>query len=91
MNFEEAKEKAEVKIKEIGKIIMKIQENDDYWSFDAGLPNVKFFDDAAGSVFISKKDGTVIPKHLWLPEVQELMVNFEKSAKTIYDYYSENQ
>ena len=89
MTFDEAKEKAEAKIKELGKIIMKIQENDDYWFFDAGLPNEQFFDDGAGSVYINKKDGTIIPKQLWLPEVQELVVKFKENSKTIYDYYNE--
>lgn len=91
MTFEEAKEKAEVKVKEVGKKIMKIQENDDYWFFGAGLPNEQFFDDAAGSIYISKKDGTIIPKHVWLPEVQKLTVKFKENAKTIYDYYDETK
>ena len=69
---------------------MKIQENEDYWFFNAGLPNEQFFDDGAGSVYISKKDGTLIPMHLWLPEVQELNSKFEENSKTIYDYYDEN-
>ena len=60
---------------------MKIQENEDYWFFNAGLPNEQFFDDGAGSVYISKKDGTLIPMHLWLPEVQELNSKFEENSK----------
>lgn len=90
MTFEEAKEKAEIKVNEVGKKIMKIQENEDYWFFNAGLPNEQFFDDGAGSVYISKKDGTLIPMHLWLPEVQELNSKFGENSKTIYDYYDEN-
>lgn len=90
MTFEEAKEKAELKAKEVGKTIMKIDENDDYWFFEAGLPYEQFFDDGAGSVYISKKDGTMIPQQLWLPEVQELRMKFIENSKTIYDYYTEN-
>lgn len=87
MTFEEAKKKAEIKANEVGKKIMKIQENEDYWFFDAGLPNERSFDDGAGSIYISKKDGTLIPMHLWLPEVQELNSKFRENSKTIYDYY----
>lgn len=90
MTFEEAEKKAEIKANEVGKKIMRIQENKDYWFFDAGLPNEQFFDDGAGSIYISKKDGTLIPMHLWLPEIQELNSKFRKNSKTIYDYYAEN-
>lgn len=89
MNFEEAKIKAEREAKQDGKIIMKIAENNNYWYFEAGLPNEQFFDDGAGSIYISKKDGSIIPMHLWLPEVQKLNTEFQKSSKTIYDYYNE--
>lgn len=89
MIFEEAKAKAEIEVNRVGKIIMKIQENNDYWFFDAGLPNERFFDDGAGSIYINKKDGTIIPMHLWLPEVQKLNAEFKENSKTIYDYYNE--
>lgn len=88
MTFEEAKAIAEIEANKVGKIIMTIQENNDYWFFDAGLPNERFFDDGAGSIYISKKDGTIIPMHLWLPEVQELSTKFEENSNTIYDYYN---
>lgn len=90
MTFEEAKEKAEIKVNEVGKKIMKIQENKDYWFFDAGLPNEQFFDDYADSIYISKKNGALIPMDLWLPEVQKLNSKFKENSKTIYDYYNEN-
>lgn len=89
MTFDEAKVKAETEINKIGKIIMKIQENKDYWFFEAGLPNKRFFDDGAGSVYINKNDGTLIPMHLWLTEIQELNVKFKENSNTIYDYYNE--
>lgn len=89
MIFEEAKAIAEIEVKKVGKIIMKIQENNDYWFFDAGLPNEQFFDDGAGSIYINKKDGTIIHMHLWLLEVQELNTKFQENSTTIYDYYNE--
>ncbi|MDE5888569.1 MAG: hypothetical protein K2H20_00970 [Bacilli bacterium] len=89
MTFEEAKAKAEINVNKVGKIIMKIQENNDYWFFEAGLPNEVFVDDGAGSVYVSKKDGAIIPMHLWLPEIQELNVKFQENSSTIYDYYNE--
>lgn len=91
MTFEEAKAKAELKAKEVGKIIMKIQENNEYWFFSAGLPNEKLFDGGAGSIYLSKKDGTIIPMQLWLSELQELNNTFKENSNTIYDYYNENK
>lgn len=89
MNFEEAKMKAEIEANEEEKIIMKIEENDDYWFFEAGLPNERFFDGGAGSVYINKKDGTVIPMNLLMREIQELNAKFKEDSKTIYNYYDE--
>ena len=91
MNFEDARAKAEEKAKKVGKQIMAILENDDYWYFEAGLPYKKFFDDGAGSIYVNKKDGSVIPCHLWLPEVQKLNAKFEENFKIIYNYYNENK
>jgi len=87
--FEEAKKLAKIKINESGRKIMKIQENEDYWFFKAGLPNERFFDDDGCSYYISKKDGNIIPAQLWLNEVQELNAKFRNNSKTIYDYYDE--
>lgn len=89
MNFEEAKKKAEIEANKVEKIIMRIQENNDYWFFEAGLPNERFFDDGAGSMYINKKDGTIIPMHLWKQEIQELNAKFKQESKTVYDYYDE--
>ncbi len=91
MSFKEAKANAEIEASKVGKVIMKIQENNDYWFFDAGLPNERFFDDGAGSSYINKKDGTIIQMHLWLPEVQKLNAMFKENSNTIYDYYSEKK
>lgn len=89
MSFEEAKAKAEIEANKVGKVIMKIQENNDYWFFDAGLPNEHFFDDGAGSIYVNKNDGTTVPMRLWLPEVQKLNAKFKENSNTVYDYYSE--
>lgn len=89
MSFEEAKAKAEIESNKVGKVIMKIQENNDYWFFEAGLPNERFFDDGAGSIYINKNDGTIVPMRLWLPEVQKLKAKFKENSNTIYDYYRE--
>ena len=42
MTFEEAKEKAEIKVNEVGKKIMKIQENEDYWFLTLGYQMSNF-------------------------------------------------
>lgn len=89
MNFEKAKAKAEIVANEVGKIIMKIKENNDYWYFHVGFPHTQFFDDDAGSIFVNKKDGTIIESHLWLKEVQKLNWEFYLNSKTIYNYYEE--
>lgn len=91
MTFEEAKIKAENEAEKVGKKIMKIQENNDYWFFEAGLANEQFFDDGAGSIYINKNNGTIIPMHLWLPEVQKLNAIFNENSNTIYDYYNKNK
>jgi hypothetical protein len=55
------------------------QENDDYYYFETE----RAFDDGAGNCYISKKDGTLIPVHLWLPEIQELNSKFRENSKVI--------
>lgn len=89
MTFEEAKYIAENKAKEVKKIIMSIKENEDYWYFEAGIPNEVLIDNGAGSLYVSKKDGTIIPMRPWLNEVQELNRKFYENSQIIYDYYQE--
>ena len=35
---------------------MEIFENEEWWCFEAGLPNKQFFDDGAGSIYVNKKE-----------------------------------
>ena len=91
MDFKEAKIKAKIEANKCNKIIMEIQENEDYYFFEAGLPNQHFFNDGAGSTFVRKKDGKVIPMRLWITEIQNLYYEFSKTAKTIYNYYDKEK
>lgn len=91
VSFEDAKEIATNKAKEVNKIIMEIKENEEYWFFEAGMPNESFFDDGAGSCYIRKQDGKVILMHLWEENVQKLNAEFRKNSKIIYNYYEEEK
>ena len=61
------------------KKIVLAQENDDYYYFETE----RAIDDGAGNCYISKKDGTLIPVHLWLPEIQKLNSKFRENSKVI--------
>lgn len=65
ITLDEAIKKAKSKASECGKIIMEILENEEWWCFEAGLPNKQFFDDGAGSIYVNKKDGTIRGLNLW--------------------------
>lgn len=84
ITLDEAIKKAKSKAYECGKIIMEIFENEEWWCFEAGLPNKQFFDDGAGSIYVNKKDGTIRGLNLW--DV-EFTTKFRNEAVTIYDYY----
>lgn len=84
ITLDEAIKKAKSKASECGKIIMEILENEEWWCFEAGLPNKQFFDDGAGSIYVNKKDGTIRGLNLW--DV-EFTTKFRNDAVTIYDYY----
>lgn len=84
ITLDEAKKKAKSRALECEKIIMEILENEEWWCFEAGLPNKQFFDDGAGSIYVNKKDGTIRGLNLW--DV-EFTTKFRNDAVTIYDYY----
>ena len=85
MDFEKAKEIAEKKAKEYGKIIVYISENDEYWYFGAGFEDgTVSYDNGAGSVYISKKDGSEEVDYYYLSEFNQ---NFEETAKEIYNMF----
>lgn len=82
MNFEQAKELAEKEASEFGKIIVKIEENTEYWRFEAAFEDGHVdLDDGAGGCYVSKKDGSVRGLQPWDMEFTE---KFYKTAKTIY-------
>ncbi len=87
MNYNDAFDMVNKKANEGNKVIMKIEENDDYWFFVLGNPGVRNFDDGASSFYVSKRDGNIIQVKLWLKEIQELNTNFKNNSKVIYDYY----
>ena len=85
ISFEQAKEIATEEAKKYGKIVAKIEENDEYWKFDAefedGHSNI---DDGIGSIYVSKKDGTTRGLQLWDMNFTE---KFNKDSKVIYNYF----
>lgn len=84
-SFDKAKEIAAERAKSCGKIIVKIEENDKYWRFEAGFEDgSRAFDDGMGSVYISKKDGTVRNLELWDMDFTE---EFYSNAKLIYSFF----
>lgn len=83
MTLEQAKVIAEEKAKQYGKIIFSIYENDEYWFFEAGLEDGRItYDDGAGSVFISKKDGSVVEDNYYLSDFCQ---RFHSTAREIYN------
>lgn len=86
ITFEKAKEIATERAKEHGKIIIKIEENDEYWRFKAGFEDGHVDKDGGiGSVYIKKKDGSERDLQLWDIKFTE---KFYENAKLIYDYYN---
>lgn len=85
VSFEQAKAIANAEAKKYGKIVTRIEENDEYWRFDAefedGHDNI---DDGIGSVYVSKKDGSVRGLQLWDMEFTE---KFKENSKVIYNYF----
>lgn len=87
ITFEKAKEKALAIASEKGKIIIRIEENDEYWLFKAGFEDGhKNFDNGAGSSYISKADGSTRGLKPW---DMDFTRKFEESAKVIYNYFED--
>ena len=85
ITFEKAKEIADNYAKEHGKIIAKIEENDEYWRFEAEFEDGhRDFDNGIGSVYISKKDGSMRGLQPWDMEFSQ---KFNESSKVIYNYF----
>lgn len=79
VSLDDAINKAKEYADSCNKKIVLAQENDDYYYFKTE----KAFDDGAGNCYISKKDGTLIPERIWLPEIQELNSKFRENSKVI--------
>ena len=85
ITFEKAKEIADNCAKEHGKIVAKIEENDEYWKFKAEFEDGhRDFDNGIGSVYISKKDGSMRGLQPW---DMEFARKFNESSKEIYNYF----
>ena len=83
MTLEQAKIIAAEKAKKYGKIIFSISENDEYWFFAAGMEDGRItYDDGAGSVFISKKDGSIVEDNYYLSDFGQ---KFHATAREIYN------
>ena len=83
INFEKAKEIAATKASEYGKVVKRILENQEYWKFEAEFPDGhQDIDDGIGSIYISKKDGTIKALDLWNIDFTS---DFNESASLIYD------
>ena len=82
VSLDDAINKAKEYADSCNKKIVWAEENDDYYYFQTE----KAFDDGAGNCYISKKDGTLIPVHLWLPEIQKLNSKFRENSKVIKIY-----
>ena len=84
ITIEKAKEIVINSAKEYGKIITKIEENDEYWKFTAEFEDGhKNLDNGAGGVYISKKDGSVKGLDPWDVEFGR---KFFETSKVIYNY-----
>ena len=87
ISFEKAKEIASNKAKEYGKVVVSILENDEYWFFEAGLEDGSVtYDNGAGSIYISKIDGSQKEDNYYLSEFNQ---KFLSNAKEIYNIFSE--
>ena len=81
ISFEKAKEIATNKAKEYGKVIVSISENDDYWFFEAGLEDGSVtYDNGAGSIYISKKDGSQKEDNYYLSEFNQKFISNSRKA-----------
>ena len=84
-SFEQAKAIATDEARKHGKIVIRIEENDEYWLFKAGFEDGhREFDDGIGSIYVSKKDGTTRGLNLWDTDFTR---KFKDSAKEVYNYF----
>ena len=87
ISFEQAKAIATEKAKEYGKVIVSILENDEYWFFEAGPEDGSVtFDNGAGSIYISKIDGSQKIDNYYLSDFNQ---KFMSDAKEIYNISNE--
>ena len=85
ISFNQAKEIAKKEKKKYGKIVTKIEENDEYWRFEAEFEDGhRDFDNGIGSVYISKKDGTIRRLQPWDIDFTR---EFQESSKVIYNFF----
>ena len=85
ISFDQAKEIAAEEAKKHGKIIVKIEENDEYWRFDAGFEDWhRDFDNGIGGMYISKKDGSTRSLQPW---DMDFTRNFNETSKVIYNFF----
>lgn len=88
-NFDKAKEQAEEIASKLGKIIIKVEENDEFWRFEADYAYPKTgesIDGGAGSSYVSKSDNSIRKYDLIERDFNQ---NFEQTSKVIYDYYND--
>lgn len=84
ISLEEAKKIADNEAKKYGKIVVLIEENDEYFRSTAEFENgKKAFDDGVGGVYISKEDGRVMGLRLWDIDFNS---KFNDSSKIVYMY-----
>ena len=85
ISFEQAKEIASEEAKKYGKIIAKIEENDEYWRFDAEFEDGhRDVDNGIGGMYISKVDGTTRGLQPWDVDFTK---KFKETSKIIYNYF----
>ncbi len=85
ISFNQAKEIANEEAKKYGKIVTKVEENDEYWRFEAEFEDGhRDFDNGIGGVYISKKDGTTRGLQPWDTDFTR---EFQESSKVIYNYF----
>lgn len=86
VSFEQAKEIANAEAKKYGKIVTRIEENDEYWRFDAEFEDGHVnFDNGIGGMYISKKDGATRGLQPW---DMDFAKKFKESSKEIYNYFN---
>ena len=83
IDFETAKKNASEYAKNYNKIIVKIEENNEYWHFEAEFEDGHGdFDNGIGSSYISKKDGSLRGLEPWNMDFTR---NFYLDAKLVWD------